>query len=167
MIDSSFIKIVEDKTEDLETHFVYAGYPFAEDKLKSMILKGMNKYKFKMVMVTTISIRKHNLITKERMENYCKGDERQKVSVNDDLESLFQGLQLGFQPNERVKTYYLPKLTKKELKLVENGTVPNEFWDTFLSGEKADVDEDEMNASESKSKFVYAYGHRSTFTIEN
>ena len=170
MIDSAFKKIVEDKAEDLETHFVYAGYHYNNifaDDLKSIILKGMKKYNFKMVMVTNIHLRRSRLITKERMENYCKGKEFRKVSVNDDMESLLLDLQLGSKPDEEVLTYFLPKLTKEELKLVNNCSVHNEFWKTFIWRDKADVNEDEMNASESKSKFVYAWGERSTFSIQN
>ena len=167
VIDSAFKKIVDDKTEDLETHFVYTGHPFVEDNLKSIILKGMKKYKFKMVMATRISLRRRKVITKERMENYCKGKYYEKQSVNDDLESLLHDLQLGSKPDELVGTYFLPKLTTEELKLVDNCSVHNEFWNTFLNGVLADVNKDEMNASESKSKFVYAWGERSTFTIQN
>ena len=69
VIDSAFEKIIESKTEDLETHFVYAGFHYTDSKLKSLILKVMKKYNFKMVMVTVLFIERKRLITKERMEN--------------------------------------------------------------------------------------------------
>ena len=168
VIDSAFKKIVESKTEYLQTHFVYAGqyYYFQHArKLKSFILKGMKKYNIKIVLVTVIFMRRFSLITKERMENICIGKEtvRQK-SVNDDLESLFQDLQLGNKPDNKVLTYFLPKLTKEELKLVEghDSKYFNTFFATF-----PDVNEDEMKASDSDSKYVLAFCERETYTIEN
>ena len=35
-------------------------------------------------------------------------------SVNDDLESLFQDLQVGSKPNNSVVPFFLPKLTEEE-----------------------------------------------------
>ena len=112
-----------------------------------------------------IFIRRHRIITKERMENYCKGNENDTESVNDDLETLVQDLQLGSKLNQEVWTYFLPKLTEDELKLVEQRDF--NYFDTCSTGYLADVDEAEMKASESNSKFVYAYGIRRTFRIEN
>ena len=74
-------------------------------------------------MVTIIGMLRSKLITKEAMEKYCKGEESDgrdwKDSVNDDLESFFEDLRLGKEPDEEVRTYFLPKLTKSELELVE------------------------------------------------
>ena len=53
------------------------------------------------------------------MESYCKGEEDEKDSVNDDLESLFENIRLGKEPDEFVVSYFLPKLTEEELELVE------------------------------------------------
>ena len=151
----------------MEIHFVYAGeyYLEHEDRLKLIILKGMKKYNINKVLVTRISIFRKRLITKEKMENYCKGKEEEKESVNDDLEKLFEDIQLGKEPNEVVPTYFLPKLTKKELALVERKD--NDFMHTFDLLMNADVDKAEMMLSESDSKFVYGVGERKTFVIEN
>ena len=75
----------------------------------------MKKHKIKSVMVTSIYFYRSELITKEKMESYCKGDEWLKESVNDDLESLFENIRLGKEPDEQVYTYFLPKLTEDEL----------------------------------------------------
>ena len=40
-------------------------------------------------MVTKIFMWRNNLITKEAMEKYRKGEDWRKDSVNDDLESFF------------------------------------------------------------------------------
>ena len=53
------------------------------------------------------------------MESYCKGEKDEKDSVNDDLESLFENIRLGKELDEKVWAYFLPKLTKEELDLVE------------------------------------------------
>ena len=128
----------------------------------------MKKYKIKKVMVTIIYMWRHKLITKERMEKFCKGEDVwRKDSVNDDLESLFEDLRLGKEPDEYVFTYFLPKLTEEEMKLVEQKD--KNYLQTFIDGYFArnpDVPEAEMLLSESDSKFLKGHGYRKTFTIE-
>ena len=160
----------------MKTHFVYAGhyyydYPYnfvgREDRLRAIILNGMKKYQLDSVMVTSINMHRWNLITKERMENYYKGQEdKERIhSVNDDLEALFGDIRLGKEPDEWIHTYFLPKLTEKEMKLVEE---KNRFYfQTFDDFIDPDVDETEMMHSESNSKYVLSGCDRRTFTIEN
>ena len=125
----------------------------------------MKKYKLKSVMVTFIYMSRRELITKEKMENYCKGnDDNRKHSVNDDLESLFEDIRHGKELDEAVWTYFLPKLTKKELELIEKKDTS--YLETF-SLRNPDVSEAEMKLSESDSKFVRGWCWRKTFTIEN
>ena len=164
VIDSAFAKIVKNETK-LEPHFVFAANLFKQAlRLKPLILNGMQKYGIKKAMVTEIGLRRFHLITKEKMENYSKGKESRKLSVNDDLESLFDDIRLGKKPVDFVRTYFLPKLTKEELKLVERKD--NNFMKTFVHDRGADVSEAEMELSESESKFVRAVGWRETYTIE-
>ena len=115
-------------------------------------------------MVTSIQMWRSKLITKEAMEKYCKGEEKRKDSVNDDLESFFEDLRLGKEPDENVRTYFLPKLTEKEMALIEQKDIS--YLETF-GLPNPDVPEAEMKLSESNSKFVYGWGYRRTFTIEN
>ena len=98
------------------------------------------------------------------MESYCKGEKDEKDSVNDDLESLFETIRLGKDPDEKVETYFLPKLTEEELKLVERRDTS--YLKTLWSP-NPDVDETEMMLSESDSKYVRGWGRRRTFVIEN
>ena len=98
------------------------------------------------------------------MEKYCKGEEGLKHSVNDDLESLFEDLRLGKEPDELVDTYFLPKLTEKEMELVERKD--STYLQTFQRSWKIDVGEAEMKLSESDSKFLQGVGRRRTFTME-
>ena len=161
--------MTENEAKELPTHFVYAGYYYYRwnvDRLRSFILEGMKKYNIKKVMVTSIYMWRNKLITKESMEKYCKGEKKEKDSVNDDLESLFEDLRLGKEPDEKeVWTYFLPKLTEEEMELVETKD-PN-YLQTFSNGDYADVEEAEMKLSESDSKFVEGYARRTTYTIEN
>ena len=101
------------------------------------------------------------------MESYCKGEEDTKDSVNDDLESFFENIRLGKEPDEDVSTYFLPKLTKEELELVERRDTS--YFETFNNGLifNPDVNEAEMKLSESNSKFVNGICYRKTFTIKN
>ena len=124
MIESAFIKILEAKKEDLETHFVYAGYYYLyhSNNLKSFLLKGMKKHHIKMVMVTNIHMTRERLITKKDEKNYRNDKKYGPESVNDDLESVFQDLQLRSKRDKHVsqkETYFLPHLNEKELTLVE------------------------------------------------
>ena len=112
-------------------------------------------------MVTRIYLERAYLITKENMESYCKGEKSQKDSVNDDLESFLENIRLGKEPDEKVQTYFLPKLTEEELELVETEDIT--YFKTLSY--PIDVEKTEMMLSESDSKFVYESGSRKTFTI--
>ena len=116
-------------------------------------------------MVTKIHLERMELITKEKMESYCKGEWPEKDSVNDDLESFFENIRLGKEPDEEVETYFLPKLTKEELELVERRDTS--YFQTFVESWNPDVDETEMMLSESDSKYVHGWSLRRTFVIEN
>ena len=166
VICSVFERIIANKTESLQIHFIHVSHDWVlAQKLKSVILKGMKKYKIESVMVTTLDMWRRHLITKEKMIDFCKGKEDLKESVNDDLESFFEDIRLGKKPKGEVATYFLPKLTEDELDLVEEKD--NGFMKTFWREMDADVDKAEMDASESDSKYVYGYSYRKTFTIEN
>ena len=151
----------------MEIHILYAGgnYWYEEHRLELFIVEGIKKYNIKKVMVTKIDMWRRNLITKEKMENYCKGEKSTKESVNDDFESLFEDIRLGKKPKSQMGTYFLPKLTTQELKLVARKR--DSFMHTFLFKMGADVSEAEMKLSESDSKFVRGICRRKTFTIEN
>ena len=111
-------------------------------------------------MVTIIYMARFHTITKEVMEKYCKGEKDEKVSVNDDLESFFEDLRLGKEPNEIVDTYFLPRLTEEEMELVkrkDTSYLASFTWKNLLM----------KKLYESDSKFVEGLGWRKTFTIEN
>ena len=189
-IDSAFRNITKHKTkhkesentEELKIHLVFASQYYleiipnsfymtvkVEDRLISSILAGIKKYKINSVMVTIFFMRKRNIITKEAMEKYCKGEKYEKKSVNDDLKSFFEAIRLGKEPDEYVQTYFLPKLTEEEMELVERKDTS--YFETYIEGaygaKNPDVKAAEIKLSESDSKFARGYGVRKTFTIEN
>ena len=107
------------------------------------------------------------------MVDYCNGKRDEKNSINDDLELLFDLNVFHpyfLQTMEDVQTYFLPRLTEEELELVENKdfTYFASFERSFddLIGGGPDVEEAEMKASESNSKFVLAKCYRRTYIIE-
>ena len=163
VIYSAFEKIIATKTEDLTIHFICDGF-IDKGTIRHNILDGMKKYGITSVMVTTLIMMKWHLITKESMESYCKGKEDHKVSVNDDLESFFEDIRLNKEPEyqEPVVAYFLPMLTKRELKLV--ASKDSNYLATF-AGDNPDVPKAEMEASESDSKYVHAFCRRETFTL--
>ena len=151
-------------------HFVYAGDSFwgDNDKLLSFMFTGMKKHNLKEVMMTILRMERKNLITKEKMESFCEGKKLRKESVNEDLESLFDRIRLGKQPEvEEVRTYFVPKLTEEELELVERKDP--DYLGTFswtIQNYNPDVDKTEMKLSESDSKFVQGFCLRITLKFE-
>ena len=163
----------------MKTFFVCAGYYLNENRLKSSFVREMEKQGIKSVIVTTIFMIRHRLVTKEAMEKYCGerirvygytdvnsytyGELRHK-SVNDDLESFFEDLCLENAPDWEADTYFFPKLNIEEMELVEKKD--SDYLANYLYNLNADVDEDEMKLSESDSKFVKAICERRSFKIE-
>ena len=68
VIQSALQKISENEAKEHKIHVIYAGHHYRyfghEDKLRSIILNGMKKYKIKSVMVTSIWLFRRLLITK-------------------------------------------------------------------------------------------------------
>ena len=160
IVDSALRTNSENEAKELQTHFIYAGHYYHwnhEDKLRSFILRS-----FKSVMVTSIYMRRNELITKKVMESYCKGKRIEKDSVNDDLESFFKDLRHRKQPDACVWTYFLPRLTEEELELVERKDTS--YLATFYK--KNNVHKAKMMLSKSNSKYVEGWGQRKTFTID-
>ena len=126
-----------------------------------------------------ICMMRWKIITKENMENICRGQETRKDSVNDDLESLFEDLRLGKElswnllslknllgkePDKDTETYFLPKLTEEELELIEkeDRTILRSFYHGAPEVPKAD-----LMRSKSDSKYVDCIAWRKTFTVLN
>ena len=150
-------------------------------QLISSIRKGMKKNKIKSVMMTTLMMERDSLISKEKMEKIGK-DLGPDDSVNDDLESFIEGIQQGQalyywyhhatsdqKPpgtiDGLVTTYFLPKLTQEELKLVDKSN--SEYYlENFVSFQTKE-DEAELKLSESKSRYAQCPCIRFTIILEN
>ena len=158
---------------DSKIHLIYAGCYYDEhlNMMKSFLVEIMAKYKILSLVVTLLRLGRFHVITKETMIDFYKGrmsdSKGDKESANEDLESFFGRLQHGVHIHEEEQvTYFLPKLSEIEVKLLEEEN--EEYLKSFgwyYRGEHPDVDEDEMEKSESKSKFVRALCVRHTFEL--
>ena len=168
---SVFGEIADNRAEDVEIHVIYAGNYYSyhygnQDKLKSFILRGMKMHRIKSAVVTFVRMQQNDFITKQKMESFCRGKEKEKYSVNDDLESLFQDLRLGKKQEKFCRTYFLPKLKEKEIALFETNNpmiletfyspVHNPFYyQLYWLGLKNNFE------------FIEGLCSRSTITVEN
>ena len=88
-------------------------------------------------------------------------------SIQNDLESFFEKLKIGKENREDVATYFLPKLTNEELKLVEvkdENHLQEYVWQ--IIGRTVDVDPEQMKKSESDSKYVRSKCVRYTYLLK-
>ena len=117
---------------------------------------------------------RQNLITKEKSRATYQGKLKNEYgwrlyegSINDDLESFIDNLQ-GISSLEEIKaeaveSFFLPKLTKEELQLVEEKN--SEHMTTYLWNLNADVDSEEMKKSDFKDKYLDGYCERLTMVL--
>ena len=174
MIDAG-VKIMADCEKDNSLcHFVYCETKNCEEDLKEMILAAMKKYGIQSSILTILQMEKRLLMTKEKAkkaaEEQLKNDpdhtewKYYEGSINDDLETFLHNLLNQEEIKEEVVfTFFLPKLTYKELKLVEEKN--KDYMATFSFGMKADVDVEEMKLSDSKDKYVKTFCWRRTFKL--
>ena len=119
----------ENQIPGCKSHFIYAGNRNPRSDLRSVIIEGMKKYNIISAMVSILSSERKCVTTKEEVEDHCKGKYEDKNSIHDDLDSFFEKLCLGEEPNETVRTYFFPKLTENETNLFE--TKNEEFRQTL------------------------------------
>ena len=184
IIDAGLKSIFDFGKDDLMPHFIYCGlhYCIEKEKLKEIILTKMIKYGIQSPILTILNMARLRLVTKEKVKKAAgrtlKIDEDWRMynqgSINDDLERFLTNLRNQKEvKHESVESFFTPKLTSKELKLVREGN--EEHFKTYLdywSGLNPDVDVEEMQKSDSKSKYVHGSCRRwiiplKNFTIEN
>ena len=177
IFDAGVKSIFDFGQEDLMPHFIYCGdyYFFNEriEKLREMLLAKMRKYGIQSSILTMLCMARWNLVTKEKAkkaaEGKLKNDEEWKDyegSINDDLERFFTNLQNQEEEYEYVLSFFTPKLTNEELKLVQVGN--KEHLKTYLDyyfGVNPDVNVEEMKKSDSKSKYVNGRCERVTLPL--
>ena len=113
-----------------------------------------------------------NLITKEKVKKAYKGELKNEPewtggSINDDLERFLINLQNQKEVKyESAATFFTPKLSNDELKLVEQRD--EEYFKTYeygFIGRNPDVNLEEMKKSDSKSKYVHGRCVRKTMHL--
>ena len=140
----------------------------------------MKEYDIQSSILTILRMGKQRLITKETYQQASEGKlkkdpnwEDYDGSINDDIDSYFEKfLNQEKIKNEQVASFFLPKLTKEELKLVEE--IDREYMRQYLftllgmsKGDKtaADVDVEEMKQSDSKDKYAQCRCVRQTINL--
>ena len=111
-----------------------------------------------------------NLVTKEKVKKAYKGELKNEkgwklyeVSINDDLERFLIDIQNQKEVKEEdVQSFFTPKLTNEELKLVQERNKEHLETYAFLY---PDVDVEEIKKSDSKSKFVHGRCTRKTIPL--
>ena len=159
---------------DLVPHFIYCGchyWYFRDDLLKEILLTKMGKFGVQSANFTMLWMCRMNLVTKEKAtQAYAKQlmNEREwkdyEKSISDDLETFFQNLQIQkVIKNEEVESFFLPKLTVDELKLVKakNKLYLGTYFEHYY-GLNPDVDAKEMENSDSSAKYVHGRCRRMT-----
>ena len=157
-------------------HFIYCGEWILqrEEKLKEVILTEMRKYGIQSSILTMLKMYRRNLVTKEKVKKAYKGELKNdedwidyEGSINDDLERFFINLQNQKEVKyENVVSFFTPKLTYEETKLVQEGNEDHlKSYLDHLRGLNPDVDVEEMKKSDSKSKYVHGRCLRRTIPL--
>lgn len=187
MIDAGIKSMISFGNDELIPHFVYCGqYYVCPEHLRNnpngdlfgeMLLAKMKKFGIQTSILTMFEMGRRNLITKEKAKDASKGKFKlnnesmpwvgEAISINDDLEMyLTNFLNSEEIKQEYVRSFFTPKLTEDELKLVElkNDDYLKSFWHHF-DGRNPDVDSEEMQKSDSKAKYVYGQCIRRTILL--
>ena len=158
--------MVDFEKNNMMPHFIYCSggnYYYEEfKKLKEIFLKKMREYGISSAILTTLEMTRMNLITKEKSKQAAEGKLKNdpdwghyEGSINDDLDSFVNNLQNSEEiDHEYVTCFFLSKLTKEKLKLVEQKN--KEHMMTYGFEFDADVGIDEMKKSDSKDKYVHS-----------
>ena len=179
-IDAGLKLMASFENDDLVPHFIYSSHLFfsRQQQLQPIILKKMKEYEIQSSILTILRMGKARLITKETYqqasEGKLKNDQTWKDydgSINDDIDSYFEKfLNQEKIKDEQVASFFLPKLTKEELKLVEE--IDREYMNQYLytllgrtDMRAADVDVEEMKQSDSKNKYAQCRCVRQTINL--
>lgn len=140
-----------------------------------MIMAKMRKYEIQTSILTMLGMMRWNLVTTEKVQNAAEGKLKNDIdwknyegSINDDLEKFLIKIK-----NQRVKkeetaaSFFTPKLTNEQLKLVQIRDEDHlkTYGDHSLHGFNPDVAIKEMKRSDSKSKYVHTNCRRSTYLL--
>ena len=178
IFDDGVKSIFDFGKNDLMAHFIYCGSHYfyrkeQRQKLEKMILTKMKKYGIQSLVLTMLWMMRRNLVTKEKVKKAAgklKNEDLWKDcegSINDDLERFFINLQNQKEVEyEGVFSFFTPKLTNEELKLVQEVDEDHlKTYSEYFYGRNPDVDVHEMKQSNSKSKYVLGRCFRWTIPL--
>ena len=138
IINSAFELIENFGYHDLKPHFIYAGEYYIFNEIFSIIDKyKMKKNNIEQAMMTMVHMWRDHLVSNKDMKHiYKEGTLVQSLtepsirspiltSVHDDLESYLLKLMIQDESKNEINdelewTYFLPKLTPKEMKLLKS-----------------------------------------------
>ena len=180
VIDAGAKSMSDVSKNGLVSHFIYCGYHYSYEhesrtQFRRVLLTQMRSHGIKSAILTMLNMNRRKLITKEKVKNAYKGrwkDEKlwkdAEVSINDDLEQFFDELQNQKKTKpEDVRSFFTPKLTDEELKLVEERNKQHlGTYSKYYRGKNPDVTIKEMKRSDSKSKYVYGQCYRCTTPLK-
>ena len=157
--------------DEMTPHFVYAGSYYHSDRdehFKEMFLTAMKKNKIKSSMLTMLCMWQVELVSEEKAKEAWDGKLKNaktwgEISVYDDLEIFYANILNSKEIKEEVVHSYLTsKLTEEEMKLVENKDVDylSSFRQSYYTYQE------ELEESNSNSKYVHGQCIRWTFTLE-
>ena len=142
------------------------------ERIKEIFLEKMREYKIRSSVLTMLFMERSHLITKEKVKRAYKGELKNdddwnitrqisvEGSIHDDLEGFLINLQDSKEvEDESVGSFFTPKLTDEEMELVQHGN--KEYLKTYRL-RNPDVDDLEMQKSDSKSKYVHVRCWRGT-----
>ena len=167
--------MVDFGANDMMPHFIYCYGDYfiggEMKKLKEIILRKMGEYGIQSSLLTILYMQRSRLITKEKSKLAAEGKLKNdpewgmfEGSINDDLDSFINNLQNSNEiRDENVWSFFLSKLTKEELKLVEEKN--QDHMRSYLLEFGADVDVKEMKKSDSNDKYVHCWCRRDTLHL--
>ena len=177
IIDTGMKSILDDGKDDFVAHFIYSGYYYFQtygwnSRFREILMTKMKSYGIQSAVLTQLDMWRRKLVTKETVKKAYKGTMKtEKIwneyegSINDDLETFFINLQdQKSLKKEVVPSFFTPKLTEEDMKLVEerNEEHLRSYTLHFIDKQNPDVDVDEMEKSNSRSKFVHVFCYRMT-----
>ena len=175
VFESGF-KIISDYGEThLMPHLIYCGMHYfwdGKDQLRRTFLDKMKNYGIRTAILTMLNMWRSNLVTKETVQQAYYGKLEDQIfwekgtSINDDLDNFFIKLENNEIEEECVNSFFTPKLTEEELKLVEEKDEQHlSTYADHFHGINPDVDLEEMKKSDSASKYVHGPCLRDTFYL--
>ena len=149
-----------------------------EDEVKNAIKTALNNYDLESAMVSFIAMHKEKCITLEKYEEAYKTnldtEKREDLSINEDLETFLEKLETNKLNTKTIAhsgdyntTFLLCLLNTEEQRKLDRKD--DTFLNTFYLNDKgkADVPEEEWEASKSKRKYAQSICWRTTFFLES